>query len=641
MPLLTLNRVSKAYIVENILEEVSFQIKTGEKIGLVGVNGSGKTTLFELIVESISLDEGQMIKPKDLTIGYLRQQSTVDNDKTVYENCLEEFEDLDKIEERLREMEKEMSELEGEDLEILMNRYSHLMEEFEASGGYGRESAIRGTLIGLGFETEEFEQPANTLSGGQKARLGLAKLLLSTPDLLLLDEPTNHLDMEAIQWLEKFLKEYKGTVLVISHDRYFLDHVVSRIFLLENKKIYTYDGNYTEFMKRRKQDLDIQIRAYENQQAKIAKEEAVIRRYENWRREKSAIQARSRQKKLDKMERIEAPQMKRAQAKIKFDPKKKSGKDVLHVEDLSKSFDEELLFKDLSFDIYRGEKVGLIGPNGIGKSTLFHLIMKDLKQDSGQIKLGAQVDIGYFDQEMANLDEDSTVLMEIWNAYPQLDRFHIRKALAQFLFFEEDLDKTIASLSGGEKGRLSILKLMLSQANFLLLDEPTNHLDIDAKERLEEALIDYTGTMLAISHDRYFLNHVCTKILVMTAEGILVFQGNYDYYLEKMEELQREDDLPEELSRTQQDKDRKQRRLSQKEARKRKLKIKELEQKIQELEMEIADIDEILADPETYEKDHTYSLELTNKRQQLVIQHEEVFETWCQAVEYEDSMDQS
>lgn len=635
MPLLSLNRVSKAYIVENILEEVSFQIKTDEKIGLVGVNGSGKTTLFEILVGNISLDSGQIIKPKDLTIGYLKQESTVDNDKTIYENCLEVFEDLDKIEDQLREMEREMAELQGEELEILMNRYSHLMDRFEEAGGYGRESAIRGTLVGLGFATEEFDQPANTLSGGQKARLGLAKLLLSRPDLLLLDEPTNHLDMDAIQWLEKFLREYKGTVLVISHDRYFLDRVVSRIFLLENKKIYTYDGNYTEFMKRRKQDLDIQMRAYENQQAKIAKEEAIIRRYENWRREKSLIQARSRQKKLDKLERIEAPQMHHAQANIKFDPKKKSGKDVLHVEELSMSF-EEPLFENLAFDIYRGEKVGLIGPNGIGKSTLFHLIMKDYKPDTGTINIGAQVEIGYFDQEMESLTETNTILEEVWNAYPELDRYHIRKALAQFLFFEDDLEKTIDSLSGGEKGRLSLLKLMLSRANFLLLDEPTNHLDIDAKEKLEEALIDYTGTLLAISHDRYFLNHVCTKILAMTSDGVIAFSGNYDYYLEKMEELHQEEEPPEELSKTQQDKDRKQRRQSQREARKRRLRIQELEEEVQELEQNLEEIDQILADPQTYEKDHTYSLELTEKREVLAARYDEVFEAWCLAVEDED-----
>ncbi|MDO5037927.1 MAG: ABC-F family ATP-binding cassette domain-containing protein [Tissierellia bacterium] len=625
--LFTLSHINKSYIAEETLKDVSFRMDPGEKIGLIGVNGSGKSTLLKIISGDLSYDQGDFIQQKDLKIGYLTQESSLESDKTVLEEAGSVFRDLDLMERRMEELTQAMGQKEGSALEAAMKDYAQVLEAYEEAGGYSRHSTLKGTLLGLGFKEEEFNQVASTLSGGQKARLALAKLLLTKPDLLLLDEPTNHLDIDAINWLEKFLRDYRGSLMVISHDRYFLDRVVGRILLLEFGQVYSYQGNYTDFMKKRKKDLDIRQRAYENQQKEIKRQEEIIQRYESWNRERSIRQAQSRQKQLDKMDRLENIQEVK-KARIHFEPRRRSGKDVLQVQEVSKAFEDKALFEDLSFSIYRGERVGLIGPNGVGKSTLFQMIM-DRTPYSGQIQLGAQVEIGYFDQEMASLDETKTIMEEIWDAYPQLTHYEIRTYLAQFLFVGDDLVKEISSLSGGEKGRLSLLKLMLGQGNFLLLDEPTNHLDIDSKEILEEALRNYTGSILAISHDRYFLNAVCQKTLVLDPEGLRVYEGNYDYYLEKLEALRAEEEDPQEgdLSRTEKDRIKKERRLSQKERRQKKAQKKDLEAEIARLEARQEDLEETLSLPESYE-DHQRAFQLAEDLEATKKTLEALYQDW-------------
>lgn len=629
--LVSLSHINKSYIAEETLKDVTFRVDPGEKLGLVGVNGSGKSTLLKILAGDLGYDQGTINKRRGLKIGYLQQESRVDSHMTVMEEVASVFSHLDEMEARMRTLEEEMANLSGQDLEDVMKTYSKLLDDFEALGGYGRQSALRGTLLGLGFSEEDFDQVASTLSGGQKARLALAKLLLLSPDLLLLDEPTNHLDLGAISWLEKFLRDYKGALIVISHDRYFLDQVVGRVLLLERGQVYSYQGNYSVFMKKRKKDLEIQQRAYENQQKEIKRQEEIIKRYESWNRERSIRQAESRQKRLDKVQRLD-PVYSSKKTKMTFEPARKSGKDVLMVRDVAKSFGDKTLFEDVTFPIYRGERVGLIGPNGVGKSTLFQMIMKKTPYE-GRIDLGTNVNIGYFDQEMVSLTDSKTVMEEVWDAYPKLDHYQIRSYLARFLFVGDDLVKEVGSLSGGEKGRLSLLKLMLGQGNFLLLDEPTNHLDIDSKEVLEEALRDYTGTILAISHDRYFLNAVTTKTLVLTPQGLEVYEGNYDYYLEKIEEAQaQEEGGTKEVSRTQKDKIKRQDRASKKEIRKKKARKKDLEEDIQALETRQEDLEKVLADPATYE-DHEKALRLGLELEAVQEELEGLYEDWMEIEE--------
>nr|WP_255702417.1 ABC-F family ATP-binding cassette domain-containing protein [Peptoniphilus sp. KCTC 25270] len=610
---------------------MSFRIEAGEKVGLIGNNGTGKTTLMEILADIIGKDSGEVRYQKDLEIGYLSQHATVEDEATVYDSCMENFRDLIELEKQLRNMEEEMSHLQGDELEIHMNRYSRKMEYFEEKGGYGRESAVRGTLIGLGFKESEFSQKASTLSGGQKSRLALAKLLLRKPDLLLLDEPTNHLDIDAITWLEKFLVDFKGALLLISHDRYFLDRIVNRILLLENKKLYSYNGDYSTYVVKRKRDLEERARAYANQQKEIKRQEEIIKRYTSWNRERSLKAARSRQKMLDKIERIEDVEHTQS-AKIYFEPRKPSGKDVLLVENLTKEFPDKPLFTDISFPIYKGERVGLIGPNGVGKTTLLRILRGEAQATRGEFHLGTGVEMAYFDQEMINLDDSKTVMEEIWDKYPQLDHYQIRTYLAQFLFTGDDLLKQVGDLSGGEKGRLSLLELMLSQGNFLLLDEPTNHLDIDSKEILEEALNKYTGTILTISHDRCFLNNVATKIIALGPEGILLVEGNYDYYLQKLEELKEPEKEEMIKTRTDVDREKKESREQRKEKRKQQALLRDLEGKISELEESIETLDEQLANPSTYD-DHEAALNIHRERENLQKELDEVYGKWVESME--------
>lgn len=634
MPVLSCNNLTKSYIVDTVIEDISFTVEDGDKIGVLGLNGSGKTTLFNILAGDIHQDKGEIFIQKDLVLGYLRQHVKIDSQNTVFEECLMVFEHLIGMEKNLRNLEEEIAELgvEGDSdrLAKLMNRYSNLTEEFQEKNGYGFKSEIRGTLIGLGFTEEDFDKEVNILSGGQKSRLSLAKLLLEKPDLLLLDEPTNHLDIDAIGWLEKFLKDYKGAVLIISHDRYFLDNVVNRIFYLENKTIKVYNTNYSRFMEQRKKDLEVLKRQYEDQQKEIKRQEEIIARFMNYGDSRYINQAQSRQRLLDKMKLIDKP-MNSKKTRLRFEPKIKSGRDVLSVDNIKKAFDDFVLLEDISFDIYRGERVGLIGPNGIGKTTLFKIVLGEVGYDEGDITLGRNVITGYFDQEMGNLNLDKTVIDEIWDEYPKLNYYEIRTILSQFMFVGDDIFREVSDLSGGEKGRLSLLKLMLSNANFLLMDEPTNHLDIDSKEVLEDAILNYEGTLFVISHDRYFLNRVTDKILELTPEGLKEYLGNYDYYLEKKNESLYEEDEEDTKTKTQIKLERKkEKELIQKE-RERKRQIKKLEEEITQTEKSIEEIDSLLYDPDIYE-DHERIVELSQKRQELQDELDDLYEKWISLI---------
>lgn len=537
MIILSCNRMRKFFGVDQILDNVSFAINQGEKIGLVGANGAGKSTLFKIITGEYPYDSGELYLSKNLSIGYLEQNAPLSSDSTVFDEVLHVFDDLIDMEKELRSLEQEIAEKSMspscENLDRLMDTYAHKSEEFQHRNGYGYRSELRGVLKGLGFSEEGFEQPIHQLSGGQKSRVNLAKLLLKKPDILLLDEPTNHLDMEATEWLESFLKTYDGTILLISHDRYFLDEVVDKIYEIENQQLTQYHGNYSFYVEKKKTFYEQQLKEYQTKQKEIEKQEEIIRRFKQHGTEKLAKRAKSREKRLAHLSPMDKPILMNESARIRFETQIKSGEDVLQVEDLSKNFDQNLLFTNVNFQIYKGERVGLIGPNGIGKSTLFKMILGLLPPDAGRIQLGHNVYTGYFDQEQSSLNMANTIIDEIWGENIHLTQTQVRTMLGSFLFKGEDVFKSIATLSGGEKSRVALLKLMLSKANFLLMDEPTNHLDIASKEALEEALLNYDGTLLVISHDRYFLNKIATKILVLSSNGVEEYLGNYKYYQEK------------------------------------------------------------------------------------------------------------
>lgn len=626
MAIVSAQGLEKTFYIDPILKDVGFLIEAGEKIGLIGNNGSGKTTLMAMLAGELTPDGGSISTTKDLEVGYLAQHVAVTEGASIYDECMASFQAVIELEEKLRAMEMEMAHLEGEALEEHIARYQVLVDRYEKSGGYSRESAVTGALRGLGFSDEEMAMPAENLSGGQKSRLALAKLLLHEPDLLLLDEPTNHLDMDSIAWLEKFLKAFKGAVVVISHDRYFLDAIVDRILYLRDGAVKSYQGDYTNFVRRKQEEEEQMRHAYVMQQKEIKRQEEMIKRFASWNREKSVRAARSKQKQLDKMERLEDVKGEK-NLLLSFAPATESGRDVLHAEHLSKSFPTKQLFDDVTFPIYKGERVGLIGPNGIGKSTLFKIIMNEIAPTSGEVQLGKGVTIAYFDQEMKTLDENKTVAEELWDRYPKLDRFQIHAYLARFLFTGDDLDKRIGDLSGGEKGRLSLLIIMLSGANFLLLDEPTNHLDIESKESLEAALKDYTGTILTISHDRYFLDRVATKIVCLSEEGTFMVDGDYTYFLKKWEDAHTVEEEEEEITKTQIVKEKKRSREEQKEARRRKKALRETEAEIHALEAEIEAMDETLADPATYE-DHRAALELSQKRDATQEKLDALYDEW-------------
>ncbi len=638
MIILSCNNLTKSFGVESILENISFTVNEGDKIGVIGVNGTGKTTLFKIISGIYGYDSGEIYTSKDCEIGYLEQNTNFYSDNTIFTEVLEVFSDLIKMEEDLRKMECEISDKSSEtnspDLQKLMDNYSHKLELFQNSNGYGYKSEAKGVLKGLGFNDDELEKPIKILSGGEKTRVLLAKLLLKKPTLLLLDEPTNHLDSDALEWLELFLKQYKGTVILISHDRYFLDQSVNRIFEIHNKKLKAYNGNYSYYVEKSAIDKEIERKTYEDQQKEIKKQEESIERLKAYGREKHLKRARSKEKALSKIEVLDKPDGERKRAKIKFIPAVESGNDVLAVRDVEMSFPNKVLFKDLNLDIYRGEKVALIGPNGAGKSTLFKIIMNELEPMQGEVKFGTNVNTAYFHQEQKTLNLDNTVIDEIWDANPHLTQTEVRNMLGAFLFENEDVFKRISSLSGGERARVAILKLILSQSNFLLLDEPTNHLDIDSKEVLEEALVNYTGTIFTISHDRYFLNKVVDKILVLGENGVTEYLGNYDYYIEKKRQLSEmnKEENTETKTKTQLKEEKRKEKEQREIERRSKNKIKKLEDDIEQTEKKIAGLDMMLCQEEIYsnpEKSKEVNLEKSELEDKLA----SLYEKWEQIME--------
>ena len=537
--ILSCQSISKSFGTDEILKDVSFHIEANEKAAIVGINGAGKSTLLKIIMQKETPDTGEVILAKDATIGYLAQYQDVSGHRTIYEEVLDAKQNIIEMEERLRGMETQMNTLTGQELETLLDGYHRLSHEFELLGGYTYRSEVTGILKGLGFSESEFDRQMSELSGGQKTRVSLGKLLVTKPDVLLLDEPTNHLDMESIRWLEGFLMNYKGAVVIVSHDRYFLDRVVTKVVEIFQHQGFVYQGNYTEFAKKKAKIREDLLKQYYNQQREIKHQEEVIAKLKSFNREKSIKRAESREKMLDKIERLEKPTDENTDIHIVLEPDVTSGNDVLTVEHLRKAFGTHTLFDDLSFEIKRGERVALIGNNGTGKTTILKIINELLLADGGTIVLGSNVHIGYYDQEHQLLHMEKTIFEEIADDYPQLNHTKIRNVLAAFLFTNDDVFKRIADLSGGERGRVSLAKLMLSDANFLILDEPTNHLDITSKEILESALNQYTGTVFFVSHDRYFINQTATRILDLTGGTIVNYIGNYDYYLEKHDELTR------------------------------------------------------------------------------------------------------
>ena len=637
MIVLSCNNLYKSFGIDSILENICFTVNEGDKIGIIGINGTGKTTLMKIISGEYGYDDGDIYTSKDCEIGYLQQNTNFLSNNTILEEVLDVFKPLIDMENYLRELEHKIAEEGSKDnspiLEKLMNDYSHTLEDFASKNGYGYKSEAKGVLKGLGFKDEDMDKPINILSGGEKTRVLLGKLLLKKPTLLLLDEPTNHLDSEAIEWLEFFLKQYKGTVMLISHDRYFLDQVVDRVFEIHNKKLKTYNGNYSKFIELSKVEKELELKKYEDQQKDLKKQEESIERLKAYGREKHLKRARSKEKALDKIDVLDKPEAYRKKARIQFNPSISSGNDVLHVNDLSMAYDERVLFKGVNFDIYRGEKVALIGPNGIGKSTLFKIIMKELTPICGDFKLGTNVNVSYFHQEQKTLNLDNTIIDEIWDSNEKLTQTEIRNMLGSLLFEAEEVFKKISTLSGGERARIAILKLILSNANFLLLDEPTNHLDIDSKEVLEEALENYTGTIFTISHDRYFLNTVVDKILVLSENGITEYLGNYDYYINKKRETEEMSAIVEVEEKTKtQLKDEKRKEKEQREKEKNnKYKIKNIEQEIEEIEAKIEELNHLLCQEEVYsnpDKSKEVSLEKTNFEDKL----SSLYETWEELV---------
>jgi ATP-binding cassette subfamily F protein 3 len=637
MIVLSCNNISKAYVVENIIENISFTVNDNEKVGLIGLNGAGKTTLFNILTENSEPDSGEIYIAKGKKLGYLRQNTAIESNMSIMDEMLTIFDEVIKLEEKLHNLSSEIScfteDDDPEDLNNLMSMYSKISEQFVEADGYSFKSIIRGVLKGLGFSEEEFDKPINILSGGQKSRVMLAKLLLEKADILLLDEPTNHLDIEAISWLEKYIKDFKGAVIIISHDRYFLDNTVNRIFLMENKSLKAYDGNYSKFMKKRKIELEQALKQYDEYEKEVERQEEMIRRLHAYGSKRNIRQAFSRQKALDKIKKLDKPSAENKKVKLRFTPKIKSGRDVLIVNNVSMSFGNRQVFKNVCLNIFKGEKVGIIGPNGIGKSTLLKIIADTIKDYKGEVTLGHYVNIGYYDQEQTNLDNENTVIDEIWDENPILNYYDIRRFLAQFLFNGDDMYKIIADLSGGEKGRLSLLKLMTSNANFLLMDEPTNHLDIDSKEVLEDSLNNYEGTILVVSHDRYFLNRVVDKIYDLSEDGAFEYLGNYDYYVQKKAELsETDDDDGTSKTKTQVNAEKKKEREIIRDRQQREKAMKELEEQILLHENEIHELENKLCQPSTYtdkfliinlnEKLNMYK----EKLQDLYTQWEEVLE---------------
>ena len=633
--ILSCQGICKSFGEKVILQTASFHIEEREKAALIGNNGAGKTTLLRIIMNELPADEGQTVLMKDKKIGYLAQYQDIRGHRTIYEELLTTKQYIIDMETRMRSIEAEMNQAEGEALERLMNTYTRLTHEFELENGYAYKSELTGVLKGLGFTEEDFDKQVATLSGGQKTRVALGKLLISRPDILLLDEPTNHLDMESISWLETYLLNYPGAVFIVSHDRYFLDKVVTKVIEIEAGQVQMFSGNYSAYAVKKAQLRDAQYRAWLNQQRDIKHQEAVITKLKSFNREKSIRRAESREKMLNKIQRIDKPMEIQNQMRLTLEPRIVSGNDVLTVENLSKSFPGQELFHDISFQIKRGERVALIGNNGTGKTTMLKILNDLLPADEGSFSLGAKVQIGYYDQEHHVLHQEKTIFQEIADTYPTLTETEIRNMLAAFLFTGDDVFKEISSLSGGERGRVSLAKLMLSEANFLILDEPTNHLDIASKEILEEALNSYTGTVFYVSHDRYFINQTATRILELTNLAVVNYIGDYDYYLDKKEELtEKYAPVKEQTTETAQAEVSSEGKLTwqqqkEEQARKRKQEneLKKTEQRIEELETRDKEIDETLVLPDVCTNVGRCA-ELSREKEKIQQELEELYEIW-------------
>ena len=668
--ILSCSNICKSFGENDILKQVSFHIEDHEKAAIVGINGAGKSTLLKVLIGKLNADDGVVTWAKGASIGYLAQHQDLEGAETIYDALLEVKKPVIQMEARIRSLELEMKSASGDELEAKLSEYSRLNHEFEMADGYSYQSEIIGVLKGLGFTEDEFSKPITALSGGQKTRVSLGKLLLTKPDILLLDEPTNHLDMESIAWLETYLRNYSGAVIIVAHDRYFLDRVVTKIIELDMGHCTVFSGNYSAYSDKKAMLRDAAIRAYLNQQQEIRHQEAVIAKLKSFNREKSIKRAESREKMLDKIERLKKPTQANDSMDIRLEPDVVSGNDVLTVTDLSKSFDTQTLFTNVDFEIKRGERVAIIGNNGTGKTTLLKIINGIIPADSGQIRLGSKVHIGYYDQEHQVLHMDKTLFQEIQDTYPNMNNTQIRNTLAAFLFTGDDVFKLIRDLSGGERGRVSLAKLMLSDANFLLLDEPTNHLDITSKEILESALNRYTGTVLYVSHDRYFINRTATRILDLTDGSFINYIGNYDYYLEKKEDVEAAfaarqmaqtaanhptgTNSPQAAStasgissnRTSQTAmtassagspadgkiDWKAQKEEQARLRKRQNELKKIEDKIHELETRDGEIDELLSQEDVY-TDVSRLMELNKEKESIQKELEVLYEKWEELAE--------
>lgn len=632
--ILSCNNISKSFGTDVIIKSCSFNIEDHEKAAIVGINGAGKSTLLKIITGIEPADTGLVTLAKDKTLGYLAQQQNLGSDNTIYDELLSVKQYILDMEKELRSIEKRMNTADGDELENLMKKYSDLNHRFEMENGYAYKSEITGVLKGLGFSEEDFTLNVNTLSGGQKTRVALGRLLLAKPDIILLDEPTNHLDMESIRWLENYLLNYNGAVLIVAHDRYFLDKIVSKIIELDNGVATVFSGNYTDYAAKKAILRNMKLKEYLNQQREIKHQEDVITKLKQFNREKSIKRAESREKMLDKIEIVDKPLELNDKMNIKLEPNVVSGNDVLTISGLSKSFDDVTLFDNIDIEIKRGERVALIGNNGTGKTTILKLINGIIEPDSGSIYLGAKVNIGYYDQEHHVLDPDKTIFDEIRDAYPDLNNTQIRNTLAAFLFTNEDVFKYIRDLSGGEKGRVSLAKLMLSNANFLILDEPTNHLDIVSKEILENALNNYTGTVLFVSHDRYFINAAATRIIELSNKTVVNYIGNYDYYLEKRDILSAKPintvssaDIEHAKKAADSKASWQEEKVKQAQLKKIKNELKRTEEHIANIEERIDKLDNMYADP-AISSDTAKLMEIHTEKEELSKELDKLYDRW-------------